>query len=56
MGASQTTAKGTAYDTAVYRAKYTQESGDVVITITFCDENGAKVVAGLYFNSANLAK
>jgi hypothetical protein len=56
FNASQTSSKGIVYDVVVYKAKYTLESGDVTVTISFCDENGAKVVGGLFFNSSNLAK
>jgi S-ribosylhomocysteine lyase LuxS involved in autoinducer biosynthesis len=40
----------------VYKAKYSKETKDVQITVTFSDNNGKKIIEGLYFNSPNLQK
>ncbi|QAT40897.1 DUF3887 domain-containing protein [Clostridium sp. JN-9] len=55
-GASKTKKDNKEYTVVVYKAKYTKETGDVLITITFSDNNGKNMVDGLYFKSPNLAK
>jgi len=45
---------GINYTMVVYTAKYTKESGDVIITVSFTDNNGIKQIGGLNFNSPNL--
>ena len=55
-GASKTKKDNKEYTVVVYKAKYTKETGDVLITITFSDNNGKKMVDGLFFKSPNLAK
>lgn len=40
----------------VYKALYSKEPNGVQITITFSDNNGKKIIEGLYFNSPNLQK
>ena len=55
-GASATTQNNTNIMVVVYKAKYTKETGDVVITVSFSDNNGIKQIAGFYLNSPNLQK
>lgn len=55
-GASNTKKGNKEYTVVVYKAKYTKETGDVLITITFSDNNGKKMVDGLFFKSPNLTK
>ena len=52
--AANTTQDNISYMVVVYKAKYTKESGDVLITMTFGDSNGVKKIEGLTFNSPNL--
>lgn len=52
--AANVTQGGLAYTVIVYTAKYTKESGDVIITVSFIDNNGTKQIGGLNFNSPNL--
>ncbi|MDF2885183.1 MAG: hypothetical protein K0R54_5755 [Clostridiaceae bacterium] len=55
-GAAKNKKDNKEYTVVVYKAKYTKESGDVLITITFSDNNGKKAVDGLFFKSPNLTK
>lgn len=55
-GASKTKKDNKEYTVTVYKAKYTKETGDVLITVTFSDNNGKKMVDGLFFKSPNLTK
>lgn len=52
-GASKTRSNNMDMDVVVYNAKFSKESGNVLITISF---SGSKLVEGLYFSSPNLAK
>lgn len=52
-GASKTRSNNMDMDVVVYNAKFSKESGNVLITMSF---SNSKLVEGLYFNSANLAK
>lgn len=47
---------GINYTVIIYTAKYTEESGNVIITVSFTDNNGVKQIGGLNFNSPNLRK
>ncbi len=42
------------YTIVVYKAKYTDEEDDVLVTVTFSGEDDNKVVDGLFFNSPKL--
>jgi hypothetical protein len=55
-GASNTTQDNTPYTAIVYKAKYSKEQGDVIVTVSFTDKDGKKVIEGLNFNSPNLRK
>jgi hypothetical protein len=55
-GATTTSKDNKTYTIVVYKAKYSKESADVQITITFSDNNGKKIIEGLVFNSPNLKK
>jgi outer membrane murein-binding lipoprotein Lpp len=52
--AADTTQNGVVLTVVVYTAQYTQESGDVIITVYFGGEEGSKKIEGLYFNSPKL--
>jgi hypothetical protein len=52
--AAKVTQNSVDYTVVIYAAKYSKESGDVIITVSFSDNNGVKQVAGLYFNSPKL--
>lgn len=54
--AAPATENNVAYTKVIYKAKYTKETGDVLITISFTDSNGTKKVSGLLFSSPNLLK
>jgi hypothetical protein len=56
VSATDLQSNGKNYTKVVYRAKYTGETGDVLITITFGGEEGAKTVEGFFMSSPNLAK
>lgn len=53
-GVSEVEQNGVKYTVVVYTAKYSNEPGDVLITVTFGGEKGAEKVAGLLFNSPKL--
>lgn len=55
-GAQNTKSNGVDMTVVVYTAKYTNEPTDVIMTVTFGDENGAKKIMGFYVNSPNLRK
>ncbi len=55
-GSTVTKNNNQAFTVVVYKAKYSKESGDVQITISFSDDNGKKSIEGLFFNSPNLRK
>lgn len=55
-GATTTTKDNKTYTIVVYKAKYSKETADVQITITFSDHDGKKIVEGLIMNSPNLKK
>jgi hypothetical protein len=44
------------YIRTFYKAKYTSEPKDVVVTIVFTESNGGELVSGLFMNSPNLRK
>jgi hypothetical protein len=46
----------TEFTVVIYKAKYSSETDDVLITVSFGEEEGAKKITGLYFNSPNLRK
>ena len=52
--AANTTQDDIVYTVVIYKAKFTDEEDDVLITVTFSGEEGSKVIDGLYFNSAKL--
>lgn len=52
--AANTSHNGEELIVITYTAKYTKESGDVIITVSFSDNYGTKQIAGLNFNSHNL--
>ncbi len=51
--AAQTTQNGIKMTVAVYTAKYSDEPGDVIVTVTFAGDEQKKV-EGLFFNSPKL--
>lgn len=55
-GAQNTKSNGVDMTVVVYKAKYTNETSDVLITVTFGEENGAMKVMGFFLNSPNLRK
>lgn len=55
-GATNTSKNGKTLTVVVYKAKYSNETKDVLITITFGEDNGKKTVDGLFFKSPNLEK
>jgi hypothetical protein len=55
-GATTQASNGKNYTVVVYKAKYSTETADVLITVTFGDDNGAKTVDGFFLNSPNLRK
>lgn len=51
--AAPATENNVTYTKVIYKAKYTKETGDVLITVVFDEQ---KKIAGLFFSSPNLAK
>ena len=54
-GASRTSSNRNKYITVMYNSKFTNETGNVIITVTF-DDNDKHQVAGILFNSEKLRK
>ena len=52
--AVETEEDGAAMTVVVYKAQYSDETDDVLITVTFSGSDGDYVIEGLYFNSPNL--
>lgn len=55
-GATTQKSNGKDYTVVVYKAKYSSETADVMITVTIGDDNGNKTVDGFFMNSPNLRK
>jgi hypothetical protein len=55
-GAANTKKDNMALTVVVYKAKYSKETSDVLITISFSDNNGKKMIEGFILNSPNLRK
>jgi hypothetical protein len=57
FSAAQNTKSGdTAITVVVYKAKYSKETADVLMTVSYGQENGVMKIMGLYLNSPNLRK
>jgi len=52
--ASNTKQNDVAYTSVIYKAKFSDEEGDVLVTVTFSGEEGSKVIDGLFFTSPKL--
>lgn len=52
--AAETTQNGVKIMTVIYKAKYSNEPADVLVTVMFSGEEGGRKVSGLYFNSPKL--
>lgn len=55
-GATTQASNGKNYTVVVYKAKYTNETADVMITLTVGGEDGGRTVDGFFMNSPNLRK
>lgn len=52
--ATETTQSGVDMTVVIYKAKYTNETEDVLVTVTFSGKESSKKVSGLLFNSPKL--
>ncbi len=52
--AADTTQNDVTYTVVVYKAKYTDETADVLVTVSFGGEEGSKKIEGVFFNSPKL--
>ena len=52
--AADTTQNDVTYTVVVYKAKYSDEDADVLVTVTFGGEEGSKKIEGVFFNSPKL--
>ena len=55
-GASPTTQDDVDMTVVVYKAKFSKETSNVLITVKFSGESGDETIEGIYFNSPNLQK
>ena len=52
--AADTTQNDVTYTVVVYKAKYTNETADVLVTVSFGGEGDSKKIEGVFFNSPKL--
>lgn len=52
--AADTKQNDVTYTMVVYKAKYSDEDADVLVTVTFGGEEGSKMIEGVFFNSPKL--
>jgi hypothetical protein len=52
--AATTTKDDVEYTVIVYKAAYTEEDADVLVTVTFSGDQGSEKIEGLFFNSPKL--
>ena len=51
---ANTTEDDVEYTVVVYKAKFSDENGDVLVTVSFGGEEGSRTVEGLFFTSPKL--